>query len=366
MSVDSSCSSNQLQLSHIIKAGLLCPRASLCNACVHEELLQYTQSLLLQVTAQLKARLQKAEADMQLTHSKQQHMQLQLDTANSQRLTLAEQLESAMGSSGQLEAECKAESEQCMHAKAECAQLKRELQAAVQHQEALQEVIQELQATLATVTDHHCQCSAHTACTAHADSRGGCPTGESPHTTACVSEASPSTVAALQQQVLELRAISAHLDQCQQQAQLREQRKPINRQQLDRDTACMQEGYVDRTCSIHQHHETPVRHSCKPFQAHKLLSRSVCPSPASCSYVHDTIRAHHGLQHSSDSTCWCGRPKRGDTSALSTPVNSRQAAALAAKPTASTFLGSSRPARLLDRLCLTCLVVHLHDLLIEQ
>lgn len=315
-----------------------------------------------QVTANLKARLRKAEADLQLSHSKQQHMQLQLDSANAQNSSFAEELESAIHSNAQLEAECNAEREQCTQAKAECAHLERELHSAVQSQEALQQVVQELQATLETVKHqaHDLPSPSHTAHTVEAGTHGS--THKQTHQTLSTSandsaaEADPSVVAALQQQVLELRAISAHLEHCQQQAQLQELEQPHgSRQQSGRAAACLQQSCIDRTCSAHhQHLHMPLRHSCKAAQAHTLpsQSQSVCQSPASCSYVHDTIRAHHGMQHCSDDKCWCGRPKRGNMPVLSTPMRHNQSYAVAADPKsaiAPDMLHSFRPSRPRDR-----------------
>ena len=320
---------------------------------------------MLQVTANLKARLQKTEADLQLAHSKQQHMQLQLDSATAESSPLVEELESAMHSNAHLESECKAEREECIQAKSDCAQLEAELQSAVSHQEALQRIVQELQAALETVKDQT-QCSPSPSYTAHTVEAGSMHgamhtqqvQAQTPSSSAydSAAEASPSVIAALQQQVLELRAISAHLDQCEQQAH--SQRLDLshsNRQQARQSTPPLQQGFVDRTSSLHQHQHMSFRHSCRPLHGQAprqgIPSQSASQSPASCSQVHETIRAHHGLQHSTDHKCWCGRPKRGGASVLSTPVRQGLSDAVhAVKPPRTALpVYSSSLARPYDR-----------------
>lgn len=322
---------------------------------------------MLQVTANLKVRLQKVEADLQLAHSKQQHMQLQLDSATAESSPLVEELESAMHSNAHLESECKAEREQCIQAKSDCAQLKAELQSAVRHQEALQRIVRELQAALETVKDQtqRSPSPSYTAHTVEAGSMHGAMhtqqmQAQRPSSSAydSAAEASPSVIAALQQQVLELRAISAHFDQYEQQAQ--SQRLDLShssRQQAGQSTPPLQQGFVDRTSSLHQHQHQHLsfRHSCRSLHGQAPRqgspSQSACQSPASCSQVHETIRAHHGLQHSTDHKCWCGRPKRGGASVLSTPVRQGLSDAVhAVKPPRTALpVYSSSLARPYDR-----------------
>lgn len=324
----------------------------------------------MQVIATLKARLQKAEADLHLSHSKQQHMQLQLDSATAQSSTLADELESAMHSNAQMESLCKAEHEQCTQAKADCAQLERELHAAMHNQKALQLIVQELQATLATVKGQT-QHSPSQSFTAH--SVDAVSTSEHMHRQAqhrpsttqydTATEVSPSVVAALQQQVLELRAISAHLDQCQQQAGSQRLGTPHStRQQSGQEAALLQYGHADRTSTVHGQQDTPLSHICKPLRAGPLRQpgphQSSCISPASCSHVHETIRAHNGMQHSTDDKCWCGRPKRGTASVFSTPLrpghpDDVHAAAMPKVPLAPLSVYSSKPARAHDRYALS-------------
>ena len=283
--------------------------------------------LSLQVSANLRARMQKAEADLQVAHSKQQHIQLQLDSAHAERSALHQELESAMQGSSQTKSALKAEQLQRLQAQANCAQLQDELHSSVHSHEALLQTVQELQVALAIVKQQTSPC--HTSHTLRANNHDSTQrhtprhSQHRPESTSygSASEVSPSggVVAALQQQVLELRAISAHLDQCHQQAErqglLLTQGRTSGSVQ---GGECLQQGCIDRT---RMSQSQPFRHSCSEHHSHlsqhSVLSPSVCQSPASCSHVHESIRAHHGMQHSTDDQCWCGRPKRGVTSVLS-------------------------------------------------
>lgn len=63
----------------------------------------------LQTSSTLKARLQRAEVELQLGHSKQQHLQLQLDSATAESSALAGELESELDNVAQLVAESQEE-----------------------------------------------------------------------------------------------------------------------------------------------------------------------------------------------------------------------------------------------------------------
>lgn len=236
-----------------------------------------------------------------------------------------------MRSSAQAKSALKAQQLQHLHSHSNCEHLQEELQSSVSSQQALRQTVQELQTALAVVKD---QTSPRHTTYMLAPNHEHSMHRQTPRQVdqqpvsvlhGNVSEVSPSggVVAALQQQVLELRAISAHLEQYQQHQALTptEERQSAS----TRDTANLH-GCVDRTNTSQR---PGFRHSCSsaqhsPLPQHEPLSQSVCQSPASCSHVHQSIRAHHGMQHSTEDKCWCGRPKRGPTSILSTPMQQIQ------------------------------------------
>ena len=63
----------------------------------------------LQTCSTLKARLQRAEVELQVGHSKQQHLQLQLDSATAESSALAGEVESELENVAQLVAESQEE-----------------------------------------------------------------------------------------------------------------------------------------------------------------------------------------------------------------------------------------------------------------
>lgn len=71
--------------------------------------LLYVAQWCLQTSSNLKARLQKAEMELAAAHSKQQHLQLQLDSAAAESSALAGELESELDNVAQLVAESQEE-----------------------------------------------------------------------------------------------------------------------------------------------------------------------------------------------------------------------------------------------------------------
>ena len=63
----------------------------------------------LQASAGLKARLQKTELELEIGQSKQQHLQLQCDSAAADSSALAQELEAELDNIAQLVHECKEE-----------------------------------------------------------------------------------------------------------------------------------------------------------------------------------------------------------------------------------------------------------------
>ena len=63
----------------------------------------------LQTSSNLKARLQRAEAELQVGHSKQQHLQLQLNSVTAESSALAGELECELDNVAQLVAESQEE-----------------------------------------------------------------------------------------------------------------------------------------------------------------------------------------------------------------------------------------------------------------
>lgn len=70
--------------------------------------------LLVQTSANLKARVRRAEAGLETSLSCQQHLQLHLDSANAQTSALSQELESEVQNNAELVAECKAQRSDCL------------------------------------------------------------------------------------------------------------------------------------------------------------------------------------------------------------------------------------------------------------
>ena len=71
----------------------------------------------LQASANLQTRLHRAEAQLEVGYSKQQHLQLQLDSAAAERSALTGELETELDNVAQLVAECKEEHSQRLQVK---------------------------------------------------------------------------------------------------------------------------------------------------------------------------------------------------------------------------------------------------------
>ena len=68
----------------------------------------------LQTSANFKARLQKAETELEVALSRQHHMQLHLDSAAAQVSSLSHDIESEMLSNAELASECKEQQARCL------------------------------------------------------------------------------------------------------------------------------------------------------------------------------------------------------------------------------------------------------------
>lgn len=84
------------------------------HRCSRRLCLLYAICVCLQTSSNLKARLQRAEVELQVDHSKQQHLQLQLDSATAESSALAGELESELDNVAQLVAESQEEYRQRM------------------------------------------------------------------------------------------------------------------------------------------------------------------------------------------------------------------------------------------------------------
>lgn len=69
---------------------------------------------LLQTSASLKTRLQKAEAEVEIGLNRQHSLQLHLDSAASQNSALSQELESELQSNAELSTECKEQHSHCL------------------------------------------------------------------------------------------------------------------------------------------------------------------------------------------------------------------------------------------------------------
>ncbi|KAL3140291.1 hypothetical protein ABBQ38_004559 [Trebouxia sp. C0009 RCD-2024] len=235
----------------------------------------------------------------------------------------------------------------CAQAQAEVAQLQSQLQDAVSQQEALQEALHDMQSTIAVLREQiQQQAEGSSACDAGTHSQHGHQQRGS--TAQLLSQATPASalVQALQQQVEDLKEISACLNDSQQQQHMKHQ--PARANSLDspatHSRACR--GMAGNLRGLAGAHTgmmgsprgwsaagATLKHDCMmPPPAprsmpNRRLPMSAYASPASqpASPRNNAIKAHHPPSHSAaesaaDDKCWCGRPKKLTGSVVATPL----------------------------------------------
>ena len=232
-----------------------------------------------------------------------------------------------------------------LQAQEEIAQLQSQLQDAVVHQEALQHALHDMQSTTAVLRDQ-IQRQAETAAD-EADCQGVPETSHHPKHNAVHCTPANGLVHVLQQQVRDLKRLSAVLADA---VQLQhEQEQPwqhhaaasaglLNSSSHSRalkDTyPCLPQGSPGMAGGSWglSASQPALKHDCKmpPPPSRSMLSRrlpmSAYASPASLSpsRLTDAIKAHHHVHQSAAEAptgdkCWCGRPRKLAGSAVSTP-----------------------------------------------
>ena len=230
----------------------------------------------------------------------------------------------------------------CAQAQSEVAQLQSQLQDAATQQEALQQALHDMQSTIAVLREQIQQQAEASAVDADAYLQPGSQQRAS-STSQLSSQATHAStlVRALQQQVEDLKDISACLSDSRQQHM---KHQPSRSMSLDRSNthirACkdVAGAHGGMTGSPRGLSETGQRHDCMmPPPAprsmpNRRLPMSAYASPASKPASHHTsaIKAHQPTRQSvamsaadtaAGDKCWCGRPKQLAGSTVGTPSN---------------------------------------------
>lgn len=236
----------------------------------------------------------------------------------------------------------------CAQAQSEVAQLQSQLQDAVTQQEALQQALHDMQSPIAVLRDQieqQAQAGSHDA-DAHlqpaAQQRG------SSNSMQQLSQAAPAgaLLQSLQQQVADLKDLSARLSNNQQQhlkhqlSQSLSLDRPNHHGRAGGDIAGPRRGLAEAHGGMTRSPRglsalgAGLKHDCMmpppgPRSVpNRRLPMSSYASPASQPDPHltDVIKAHHPPRQSTAETtagdkCWCGRPKKLTGSAVSKPSN---------------------------------------------
>ena len=261
-------------------------------------------------------------------------------------------------------------------AQAEVAQLQSQLHDAVAQQEALQQALHDMQSTIAVLRERiQQQAESNTACVAAPHSQQGHQQRGS-SATQLLSQATPTSalVQALQQQVQDLKEISACRSDSQQQQQQQQHMmhqpdraisldSPTTQSRACKDTAGTHRGLAGAHASVRGIHRglsasgASLKHDCMmPPPAprsmpNRRLPMSAYASPASqpASPRINAIKAHHPVS-AADDKCWCGRPKKLTSSAAATPLGHGTAGIAARTSPAigqgvNSYTSSGRPDR---------------------
>ena len=230
----------------------------------------------------------------------------------------------------------------CVQAESEVSQLQTQLQDAVIQQEALHHALQDLQSTIA-VLRQQIQQQAETQAYASDDRQLSTSQQKGSKAMQASTHASSACglVQTLQQQVTDLRALSASLQNSQQQQHI----APLaslhssgarNRSLRDMPGQCINaagvhEDMIGNTRGVSasyadQKHDCMMSPPVRRSLPSRRLPMSAYASPASqsASHVTDAIKAHRSVRHSAADAatgdkCWCGRPKKLTGSTASTP-----------------------------------------------
>lgn len=237
----------------------------------------------------------------------------------------------------------------CAQAQSEVAQLQSQLQDAVTQQEALQQALHDMQSTTATLRDQIQQQAQAGSHDADAHPQPGNQQRGSSDAKQQLSQTTPASalVQALQQQVEDLKELSACLSDSQQQRQLKHQLcqsvsldRSVRHSRACGDVAGPRGGLAEacggmaRSARGLSASDAGLKHDCMmPLPGprsvpNRRLPMSSYASPASQPDPHltDVIKAHHPPHQSAAETaagdkCWCGRPKKLTGSTVSTPSN---------------------------------------------
>ena len=233
----------------------------------------------------------------------------------------------------------------CVQAESEVAQLQTQLQDAVTQQEALRHALQDLQSTIA-VLRQQIQQQAETQAYASDDRQVPSKQQKGSKATQVATHDSPAfgLVQALQQQVTDLRALSACLQDSHRQyhtAPLSSLHSSGAHNRVNRDTPAAYsdtaEAYENIVGSMSARgvlaSQTDQKHDCmmlppsrRSFPSRRLpMSAYASPASQSASHLTDSIKAHRAVRQSSavdaapGDKCWCGRPKKVTGSTANTP-----------------------------------------------
>ena len=237
----------------------------------------------------------------------------------------------------------------CAQDQSEVAQLQSQLQGAVTQQEALQQALNDMQSTIAVLRDQVQQQAQAGTHDADAYPQPGNHEKGSSNTMQQLSQAAPATalVQALQQQVADLKELSACLSTSQQQRHLKHQLsqsvsldKPVHHDTARGEIGGPHGGLAEAHGGMARSPRglsaagAGLKHDCMmpppgPRSVpNRRLPMSSYASPASQPDPHltDVIKAHHPSRQSAAETaagdkCWCGRPKKLTGLTVNTPSN---------------------------------------------